>query len=83
MTDPTPPRGSELVPDAWRELDDTLSEGPGPAAERSGHQCAAAAPGVAEGDRQSFLHGLMGAHTRDHLLLAGFEGVEAGSTHVS
>lgn len=58
MTDPEPPRGSELVPDAWRELDDTLSEGPGPA-----EVPAEARQWLAD---QRFVHGLLRAlHTAD------------------
>ncbi|MCA8950731.1 MAG: hypothetical protein KDE27_14610 [Planctomycetes bacterium] len=50
--------GSELVPDDWRELDDTLSDGPSPA-----EVPAAAKAWLAE---QRFVHGLLRAlHTAD------------------
>lgn len=51
-------RGRELVPDAWRELDDTLADGPAPV-----DLPAAAKPWLGD---QRYLHGLLrGLHTQD------------------
>lgn len=57
--EPAPsPKGRELVPDAWRELDDTLADRPAPA-----EVPAEAKPWLAD---QRFLHGLLRAmHTQD------------------
>ncbi len=52
------PKGRELVPDAWRELDDTLADGPAPAATPP-----EARAWLAD---QRFLHGLLRAmHSQD------------------
>ena len=52
------PRGRELVPEAWRELDDTLADGPAPA-----DLPAEAKPWLGD---QRYLHGLLRAlHTQD------------------
>lgn len=54
----SPPKGRELVPDAWRELDDTLADGPAPVAVP-----AEAKSWLAD---QRFLHGLLRAmHSQD------------------
>ncbi|MGB3966319.1 MAG: hypothetical protein WBO45_06280, partial [Planctomycetota bacterium] len=62
MTVPGPnepePKGRELVPEAWRDLDDTLADGPAPA-----EVPAAAKAWLAD---QRFVHGLLRAmHSQD------------------